>query len=56
MKLDGLGRLRQLKGYSMHMMADFLHISLEAYVELEFQLRDASHSEREILRQLLKIE
>ena len=54
MKLDGLGRLRQLKG--MHMMADFLHISLEAYVELEFQLRDASHSEREILRQLLKIE
>ena len=53
MELDGLGRLRQLKGYSMHMMADFLHISLEAYAELEFQLREASGREQEILRQLL---
>ena len=34
MRLEGLGRLRQQKGYSMHMMADFLQISLEDYAEV----------------------
>ncbi len=56
MKLEGLGRLRQHKGYSMHMMADFLQISLEAYAELEFQLREASSREKEILLLLLEVE
>ena len=56
MRLEGLGRLRQQKGYSMHMMADFLQISLEDYAELEFQLREASSREREILRLLLGAE
>ncbi len=54
MRLEGLGRLRQQKGYSMHMMADFLQISLEAYAELEFQLREADSREKEILRLLLE--
>lgn len=51
-----MGRLRQMKGYSMHMMADFLQISLEAYAELEFQLRDASGREKKILQKLFKDE
>ena len=54
MKLEGLGRLRQHKGYSMNMMADFLQISLETYAEMEFQLREASSREKEILRLLLE--
>ena len=29
MRLEGLGRLRQQKGYSMHMMAEFLQMALE---------------------------
>ena len=37
-------------------MADFLQISLEAYAELEFQLREASSREKEILRVLLEAE
>ena len=56
MKLEGLGRLRRQKGYSMHMMADGLQISLEDYAELEFQLREASSREMEILRRLLGAE
>ena len=56
MRLEGLGRLRQQKGYSMHMMADFLQISLEDYAELEFQLREASSREKEILLLLLEVE
>lgn len=45
--------LRQLKGYSMHMMADFLQISLEEYAELEFQLRSPEERELKLLQQLL---
>lgn len=56
MRLKELGRLRQQKRYSMHMMADFLQISLEDYAELEFQLREASSREMEILRLLLGAE
>lgn len=54
MKLERLGWLRQLKGYSMHMMADFLHVSLEDYIELEFQLREAGRGEKKILQELLE--
>lgn len=53
MNLEQLGRRRQLKGYSMDMMAEFLRISLESYAELEFQVREATQREREILRRLL---
>ena len=56
MRLEGLGRLRQQKGYSMHMMAELLQNSLEDYAELEFQLREASSREMEILRLLLGAE
>ena len=56
MKLEGLGRLRQHKGYSMQMVADLLRISLDAYAELEVRLREASSREKEILRLLLEVE
>lgn len=36
------------------MMADFLHVSLEDYIELEFQLREAGRGEKKILQELLE--
>ena len=36
MKREDLGQLRQSKGYSMNMMAEFLGGTLEEYAELEF--------------------
>lgn len=52
MELESLGCQRQLRGYSMHMMAELLHISLDSYMELEFELREATLEEAELLRRL----
>ena len=52
MKRDDLGQLRQSKGYSMDMVADFLGKTLEEYAELEFGLRQPDDDELIILREL----
>lgn len=54
MRLEEIGRLRQAKGYSMHMMADFLQITLDDYAELEFEVRSADAKEWHVLEKLLK--
>lgn len=54
MRLEDISSLRQAKGYSMHMMADFLQISFEAYAELEFEVRTANTQEWRVLEILLK--
>ena len=45
MKREDLGQLRQSKGYSMNMMAEFLGGTLEEYTELEFGLRQPTSQE-----------
>lgn len=52
MELEEIWHQRQNRGYSMDMMAEYLHISLDSYIELEFQLREATKEEQEILRKL----
>lgn len=49
---DDIGQLRQFKGYSMDMMADFLGSSLEEYAELEFGVRQPEPEEAVILQEL----
>ena len=49
MKREDLGQLRQSRGYSMDMMAEFLGVTLEEYAELEFGLRQPTSKETLLL-------
>ena len=45
MVLEDLQSLRQAKGYSIHMVAELLEISVDSYLELEYSVREASDRE-----------
>lgn len=47
--LEELQTVRQAKGYSIHMVAELLKISVDSYLELEYVLREASDQEMDIL-------
>ena len=47
--LEDLQALRQAKGYSIHMVAEMLNISVDSYLELEYSVREASDQEINML-------
>jgi|GEM_PF-1386570 predicted transcriptional regulator len=47
--LEDLQALRQAKGYSIHMVAEMLNISVDSYLELEYSVREASDQEMNML-------
>ena len=49
MVLEELQTVRQAKGYSIHMVAELLKISVDSYLELEYVLREASDQEMDML-------
>ncbi len=54
MKREDMGQLRQAKGFSMDMMADFLGETLERYAELEFGLRQPTSEEKVVLEAIFR--
>ncbi|MCR5177153.1 MAG: hypothetical protein K6C05_09935 [Anaerovibrio sp.] len=52
MNLDNLKAVRQSKGYSIDMMAEFMEESREAYLELEYSVREATEDEMLILQSI----
>lgn len=49
MVLEDLQAMRQAKGYSIHMVAEMLNISVDSYLELEYSVREASDQEMSML-------
>jgi DNA-binding transcriptional regulator YiaG len=47
--LEDLQAMRQAKGYSIHMVAEMLNISVDSYLELEYSVREASDQEMNML-------
>ena len=47
--LEDLQSMRQAKGYSIHMVAEMLNISVDSYLELEYSVREASDQEMNML-------
>jgi DNA-binding transcriptional regulator YiaG len=47
--LEDLQPMRQAKGYSIHMVAEMLNISVDSYLELEYSVREASDQEMNML-------
>lgn len=47
--LEDLQAVRQAKGYSIHMVAEMLNISVDSYLELEYSVREASDQEMNML-------
>ncbi len=47
--LEDLQAIRQAKGYSIHMVAEMLNISVDSYLELEYSVREASDQEMSML-------
>lgn len=47
--LEDLQAIRQAKGYSIHMVAEMLNISVDSYLELEYSVREASDQEMNML-------
>ncbi len=47
--LEDLQAIRQAKGYSIHMVAEMLNISVDSYLELEYSVREASAQEMSML-------
>ena len=47
--LEDLQAMRQAKGYSIHMVAEMLNISVDSYLELEYSVREASDQEMKML-------
>jgi len=47
--LEDLQAMRQAKGYSIHMVAEMLNISVDSYLELEYSVREASDQEMSML-------
>ena len=45
MVLEKLKAARQAKGYSIHMVAELLNITVDSYLELEYSVREASDQE-----------
>ena len=52
MTIDKLGEQRQIRGYSLDMMAGWLGCTLEQYMELEFGLRLPERTEQQVLEKL----
>lgn len=52
MTIDKLGEQRQIRGYSLDMMAGWLGCTLEQYMELEFGLRLPESTEQQVLEKL----
>ncbi len=52
MTIDMLEELRQAKGYSLDMMANWLGCTVEQYLEVEFGIRLPVAAEKEILEKL----
>ena len=52
MTIDKLGEQRQIRGYSLDMMAGWLGCTLEQYLELEFGLRLPEGTEQQVLKKL----
>ena len=47
--LEDLQAMRQAKGYSIHIVAEMLNISVDSYLELEYSVREASDQEMSML-------
>mgnify|MGYP006916123380 CR=1 FL=1 len=53
MKLDDLKNISQAKGYSIDMMSELMQESAEEYLELEYDVREATKSEMVQLDRIL---
>lgn len=45
MKLDDLMSIRQAKGYSIELMSELMQESADEYLELEYDVREATEAE-----------
>ena len=52
--LEDLQAMRQAKGYSIHMVAEMLNISVDSYLELEYSVREASDQEMNMLDRIFR--